>query len=86
MRDGNAISPTVGSADHTVRIWELESGRCFATYDLGEEVRTVAWNPNPVLPIVAACAYVGDCQNTSRRLACLTARCLWLYVCMCVHV
>lgn len=42
-----------GSADGTVRIWEVETGRCLRVWDLGEAVQYVAWNPSPQLPILA---------------------------------
>lgn len=42
-----------GSADGTVRIWEVETGRCLRAWELGEAVQYVAWNPSPQLPILA---------------------------------
>ncbi|KAI5661611.1 hypothetical protein M9H77_20934 [Catharanthus roseus] len=42
-----------GSADGTVRIWEVETGRCLRTWELEEAVQHVAWNPAPELPILA---------------------------------
>ncbi|GBG74592.1 hypothetical protein CBR_g19000 [Chara braunii] len=42
-----------GSRDGTVRIWEVQTGRCRRVCDLGGEVRHVAWNPNPSLPILS---------------------------------
>ncbi|GER41472.1 ribosome biogenesis protein BOP1 homolog [Striga asiatica] len=46
-----------GSKDGTVRIWEVETGRCLQTWDLGENIEQVAWNPLPELPILAVAAY-----------------------------
>ncbi|CAK9313917.1 unnamed protein product [Citrullus colocynthis] len=43
-----------GSLDGTVRIWEVETGRCLKVWELGEAVKYVAWNPRPDLPILAA--------------------------------
>ncbi|XP_023546869.1 ribosome biogenesis protein BOP1 homolog isoform X1 [Cucurbita pepo subsp. pepo] len=43
-----------GSLDGTVRIWEVETGRCLKVWELGEAVKYVAWNPLPELPILAA--------------------------------
>lgn len=45
-----------GSKDGTVRIWEVETGRCLKMWDVGEAVHCVAWNPNPQLPILAISA------------------------------
>lgn len=42
-----------GSHDGTVRIWEVETGRCIKIWELGEPVHHVAWNPLPELPILA---------------------------------
>ncbi|CAK9147353.1 unnamed protein product [Ilex paraguariensis] len=45
-----------GSSDGTVRIWEVETGRCFRVWELGDTVQHVAWNPSPELPILAVSA------------------------------
>ncbi|KAG8367480.1 hypothetical protein BUALT_Bualt16G0076400 [Buddleja alternifolia] len=45
-----------GSKDGTVRIWEVETGRCLRVWDLGESIDEVAWNPLPELPIFAVAA------------------------------
>ncbi|KAD3067389.1 hypothetical protein E3N88_35269 [Mikania micrantha] len=42
-----------GSHDGTVRIWEVETGRCIKIWELGESVQHVSWNPLPELPILA---------------------------------
>ncbi|XP_015580760.1 ribosome biogenesis protein BOP1 homolog [Ricinus communis] len=42
-----------GSNDGTVRIWEVETGRCLRIWELGEAVQCVAWNPLHELPILA---------------------------------
>ncbi|CAI0427358.1 unnamed protein product [Linum tenue] len=42
-----------GSTDGTVRIWEVESGRCRKVWQFDEAVHYVAWNPMPELPILA---------------------------------
>lgn len=42
-----------GSKDGTVRIWEVETGRCLQTWDLGEPIEQVAWNPLLELPMLA---------------------------------
>lgn len=44
-----------GSSDGTVRIWEVETGRCIRIWELGESVRHVSWNPMPERPILAVC-------------------------------
>ncbi|KAK4476833.1 hypothetical protein RD792_015993 [Penstemon davidsonii] len=45
-----------GSTDGTVRIWEVETGRCLRVWDIGETIAEVAWNPLPELPILAVAA------------------------------
>ncbi|KZV48667.1 hypothetical protein F511_10353 [Dorcoceras hygrometricum] len=42
-----------GSKDGTVRIWEVETGRCLRIWDLGDAIDEVAWNPLPALSILA---------------------------------
>lgn len=45
-----------GSTDGTVRIWEVESGRCLRVLEIGEAIQYVAWNPLPDLPVLAVSA------------------------------
>ncbi|MCL7023451.1 hypothetical protein MKW94_015681 [Papaver nudicaule] len=45
-----------GSKDGTVRIWEVETGRCIKMWDVGEAVSCVAWNPVPECLILAISA------------------------------
>ncbi|KAH9751124.1 Ribosome biogenesis protein BOP1-like [Citrus sinensis] len=45
-----------GSTDGTVRIWEVESGRCLRVLEIGEAIQYVAWNPLPELPVLAVSA------------------------------
>jgi hypothetical protein len=51
-----------GGDDGTVRVWEVSSGRCFRKWDFANQrtetdnstrVLSVAFNPNPALPILA---------------------------------
>eukprot|EP00698_Gefionella_okellyi_P006067 TRINITY_DN15535_c0_g1_i1.p1 TRINITY_DN15535_c0_g1~~TRINITY_DN15535_c0_g1_i1.p1 ORF type:complete len:633 (+),score=135.99 TRINITY_DN15535_c0_g1_i1:64-1899(+) len=42
-----------GSADGTVRIWEVDSGRCLASFTMQGPVSQVAFNPNPDIHLVA---------------------------------
>ncbi|GMH30041.1 hypothetical protein Nepgr_031884 [Nepenthes gracilis] len=42
-----------GSADGTVRIWEVATGRCIRMWEFGEAVKHVAWNPLLQIPILA---------------------------------
>jgi len=42
-----------GSDDGTMKIWELASGRCLKTWDMGGVVKCVSWCPNNALSLVA---------------------------------
>uniref|UniRef100_A0A8C3U3F9 Ribosome biogenesis protein BOP1 n=1 Tax=Catharus ustulatus TaxID=91951 RepID=A0A8C3U3F9_CATUS len=42
-----------GSDDGSVRLWEVSSGRCLRSLTLGAVVRSVAWNPNPSICLLA---------------------------------
>eukprot|EP01103_Thecamoeba_quadrilineata_P021481 TRINITY_DN9889_c0_g1_i1.p1 TRINITY_DN9889_c0_g1~~TRINITY_DN9889_c0_g1_i1.p1 ORF type:complete len:810 (-),score=151.80 TRINITY_DN9889_c0_g1_i1:38-2146(-) len=47
-----SVSPTgtwlaSGSKDKTLKIWEVNTGRCMKTYTFESAVIFVAWNPNP---------------------------------------
>ena len=37
------------SKDKTVKMWEVESGRCLRSWEFDEEVKSVSWNPNDTL-------------------------------------
>ncbi|KAL6611353.1 hypothetical protein ACP70R_039281 [Stipagrostis hirtigluma subsp. patula] len=43
-----------GSSDGTIRVWEVETGRCLKVWNVGGDVRRIAWNPSPDRPILAA--------------------------------
>ncbi|RLN03441.1 hypothetical protein C2845_PM13G11410 [Panicum miliaceum] len=43
-----------GSCDGTIRVWEVETGRCLKVWNVGADVRHIAWNPSPDRPILAA--------------------------------
>ncbi|KAL8488580.1 hypothetical protein ACS0TY_024748 [Phlomoides rotata] len=45
-----------GSKDGTVRIWEVETGRCLRVWEFGETIEEVAWSPLPELPMLAVAA------------------------------
>uniref|UniRef100_UPI000B4CA715 ribosome biogenesis protein BOP1 n=1 Tax=Lonchura striata TaxID=40157 RepID=UPI000B4CA715 len=42
-----------GSDDGTVRFWEVSTARCLRSIPVGSVVRSVAWNPNPSICLVA---------------------------------
>ncbi|NXF62627.1 BOP1 protein, partial [Ciccaba nigrolineata] len=55
-----AISPSGSGAhdrsdDGTVRFWEVCTARCMKTLPAGGVVKSVAWNPNPTICLVAVC-------------------------------
>jgi len=54
-----------GSDDGYVKFWEISTGRCFRTFDVGAKVACVAWNPNASLALVAVA--------TARQLSVLNA-------------
>ncbi|XP_057647702.1 ribosome biogenesis protein BOP1 isoform X2 [Chionomys nivalis] len=43
-----------GSDDGSVRLWEVATARCMRTVPVGGVVRSIAWNPNPTICLVAA--------------------------------
>ncbi|TMW64723.1 hypothetical protein Poli38472_011603 [Pythium oligandrum] len=45
-----------GSDDFTVRIWEVETGRCLQVYNVGAIVQKVVWNPNRDHQLLAVAA------------------------------
>ena len=46
-----------GGDDGSVRLWEVRTGRCLSTWQLGEQpVSCVAWCPAPTLRLAAAVA------------------------------
>ncbi|XP_067111897.1 ribosome biogenesis protein bop1 [Osmerus mordax] len=44
-----------GSDDGSLRFWEVATARCMKTLEVGGAVKSVAWNPNPALCLVAVC-------------------------------
>nr|XP_046273143.1 ribosome biogenesis protein bop1 [Scatophagus argus] len=42
-----------GSDDGSVRCWEVCSSRCMKTFQVGGAVKSVAWNPNPSVCLLA---------------------------------
>lgn len=45
--------PCPGSDDGSVRLWEAATARCVRTVPVGGVVRSVAWNPQPAICLVA---------------------------------
>ncbi|KAL1767410.1 ribosome biogenesis protein BOP1 [Sigmodon hispidus] len=43
-----------GSDDGSLRLWEVATARCMRTVLVGGVVRSIAWNPNPTICLVAA--------------------------------
>lgn len=46
---------SAGSDDGTVRFWEVCTARCMKTLPVGGVVKSIAWNPNPTICLVAVC-------------------------------
>ncbi|XP_064610704.1 ribosome biogenesis protein bop1-like [Liolophura sinensis] len=42
-----------GSDDQTVRLWEIATGRCMKTLKLGGVVKSLTWNPNSSVCLIA---------------------------------
>ncbi|KAL4235262.1 Ribosome biogenesis protein 1 [Mactra antiquata] len=42
-----------GSDDHTIKIWEVSTGRCMKTLNVEGRIQCVAWNPNPAVCLIA---------------------------------
>ncbi|CAL8299532.1 unnamed protein product [Lota lota] len=71
-----SVSPTgqwllSGHDDGTVRFWEVCSSRCVKTVQVGGAVRSVAWNPNPAVCLVAVavgCDVLLVCPSLGDRL------------------
>lgn len=69
-----------GSDDGTMRVWEVATGRCSCSWQLGEPVVCVAWCPDPKLQLLAAavgnklvlmpCSVAGDEVEEAGRAAC----------------
>eukprot|EP00007_Cunea_sp_BSH-02190019_P005889 CAMPEP_0174243616 /NCGR_PEP_ID=MMETSP0417-20130205/32300_1 /TAXON_ID=242541 /ORGANISM="Mayorella sp, Strain BSH-02190019" /LENGTH=846 /DNA_ID=CAMNT_0015323169 /DNA_START=25 /DNA_END=2562 /DNA_ORIENTATION=- len=49
-----------GGDDNTVRVWEVSTGRCLGVYDVGSQVYSVEWNPNPDHSVIAVGLKNGD--------------------------
>jgi ribosome biogenesis protein ERB1 len=45
-----------GSADGTVKLWEVQTARCLYTWEIGEVVTCVSWCPNKELNVAAVAA------------------------------
>ncbi|OWF53508.1 Ribosome biogenesis protein bop1 [Mizuhopecten yessoensis] len=43
-----------GSDDKTIRFWEVSSGRCLHKLSTGDVVKSLVWNPNSAINLVAA--------------------------------
>lgn len=64
------------SEDKTIRLWEVFTGRCIRQWTAPVVVTHVAWNPNPDLHVISACAdehllfiYPGTCTTVEQAEA-----------------
>nr|XP_033790748.1 ribosome biogenesis protein BOP1 [Geotrypetes seraphini] len=44
-----------GSDDCTIRFWEVSTARCMKSLGMEGAVKSIAWNPNPTIGLVAIC-------------------------------
>lgn len=42
-----------GSDDHSVRIWDVSTGRCIKTFEFQDNIMSISWNPNPSVCLLA---------------------------------
>lgn len=49
--DGRILAS--GGADHTLRLWNMENGKCLAVFDLGSRVQALAFSPDGLRLAVA---------------------------------
>jgi len=42
-----------GSDDGSMKVWEMSTGRCLKTWDMGGVVKSVSWCPNSALSLIA---------------------------------
>ncbi|KAJ1523942.1 hypothetical protein ONE63_010491 [Megalurothrips usitatus] len=54
--DGKGQFMISGSDDMTIKVWEVSTGRCMRTINVGGIVRSVCWCPNQALSLVAVAA------------------------------
>ncbi|KAI9295839.1 block of proliferation 1 [Neoconidiobolus thromboides FSU 785] len=51
--DPTGLYMASGSDDFTVKIWEINTGRCLQSIKLSGIIYSVAWNPNPEICLIA---------------------------------
>ena len=61
------IAVRSGSDDGSVRVWEVSTARCLRTLEVGGVVKSVAWNPNPSLCLLAVAVSVPSSPDPAPR-------------------
>lgn len=51
------ICGNLGSADNSLRFWDVASGRCLGVVKFSHAVKDVAWNPSTAVSCIAAAVY-----------------------------
>ncbi|NXM62917.1 BOP1 protein, partial [Illadopsis cleaveri] len=62
----SSAASTSCSDDGTLRFWEVCSPCCLRTVPVGSAVKSVAWNPNPNICLVAAAVFISRSPGMSR--------------------
>ena len=77
----------LGSGDHTLKLWEVSTGRCVNTISLETTPDSVAFCPNQELTLIAVAMYVYYVytlyrQNALWYLYYKVCACMFMYVYM----
>ncbi|KAF7728264.1 Ribosome bioproteinsis protein erb1 [Apophysomyces ossiformis] len=56
----NGLYAVSGSDDHTVRLWEVTTGRCLSMWQFDAVIHAIAWNPSPDMWLFAVSVGHGE--------------------------